>query len=136
MISDYLEAVRKPDQQVNPLFSRLGVEVVRIQPDEAELALTIRRDHLQGAGVVAGGVIAALLDEAMAHAVLAGLEDAQQTATVELSTRYMRTVREGQRVVAYGRVLKRGRRVVTVEAELRMLDGELAAKALASFLVS
>jgi uncharacterized protein (TIGR00369 family) len=135
MPASYLEQVQAPDQRVNNLFRTLGVQVEGVAPDRAELAMTAHEDLLQGAGVLAGGVLATLLDEAMAHVVLANLGQGEHTATVELSVRYLRPVAAGDRLRAVAKVLKPGRRVFSVEAWVERQDGGVAAKAAASFLV-
>jgi uncharacterized protein (TIGR00369 family) len=132
--------VQQPGQAVNPLFARLGVEVLRLEEDGVELALPLAPDLVQGAGVVAGGIVATLLDEAMAHAVMAGLPDAASTATAEMSVRYLRPVPapgegEAPRLMARARALHRGRRVVTAEAEAFQDPDRLNAVAQATFLV-
>lgn len=135
MIKEYLEALQSGDREVNRLFTFLGVEVVAIDPEECVLGLVVQAEFLQGAGVMPGGLSATLLDEAMAHVVMAGLGNGQSTVTVELSVRFLAPVKEGERVTARARVVKRGGRVVTVEAELNKEDGSLAAKSMGSFLV-
>lgn len=135
MIRKYLEALQSGDKEVNRLFTFLGVEVVALDPEECVLGLVVQSEFLQGAGVMPGGLSATLLDEAMAHVVMAGLGAGQSTVTVELSVRFLAPVREGERVTARARVIKRGGRVITVEAELDKEDGSLAAKGMGSFLV-
>lgn len=136
MNSDYLNALRRGDLHLNRLFAFLRVEVVALGPEECVLGLVIRPELLQGAGIMPGGIAATLLDEAMAHVVLAGLQNSQSTATVELSVRFLAPVAEAEHVTARARPLKRGKRVVTVEAELLKGDGTIAAKGMASFLVT
>lgn len=135
MTKEYLEAVVSPDQQVNPLFRFLGVEVVRLDREYAELRCPIGGDLIQGAGMLAGGVLATLADEAMAHAVLARLAQGKRTSTVEMSVRYLRPVFQDEVVTAKAWVLKLGRSIVTTEAEVYDSRNRLAAKAAASFMV-
>ena len=59
------------------------------------LRLACKPEFVQGAGAVAGGVVAALADEAMAHVVLANLAEGQKTATIEMTVRYFRPVLTG-----------------------------------------
>ncbi|WP_316896306.1 PaaI family thioesterase [Pseudodesulfovibrio indicus] len=134
MPKDYLDAVRQEGQTVNPLFAFLGLAVETIEPDRAVLRLPFRPELIQGGGVVAGGILAALLDETMAHAVLAGNKPGHQTTTVSLSVNYLRPARRGQDLTCEARVVKRGGRVLFLEAEVRSGDAE-AARATASFLL-
>ena len=116
MPQKYLEAVREPGQTVNPLFVLLGVDVKHIAPDEARLGLVIKPELVQGAGMAAGGILATLLDETMAHAVLAGNGPGRTTSTVDMNVSYLRPVAPGASLLCRARVRKRGARVVFAEA--------------------
>lgn len=126
--------MQEADQTVNPLFRFLGVEVEEISPGRAVLRLLVKPELIQGAGVAAGGVLATLLDEAMAHAVLAGNAPDQLTTTVDMNVSYLRPVNREATLTCEARVTKRGSRVVFTEATLRA-NGLDAARATASFLI-
>ena len=131
---EYLKKVRQAGQTVNPLFAFLGVEVEEIGPDRAVLRLSVEPQLIQGAGMAAGGVLATLLDETMAHAVLAGNRPGDLTTTVDMNVSYLRPVNKGASLVCEARVTKRGSRVVFAEGVLRS-DGFEAARATATFLI-
>ncbi|WP_285907148.1 PaaI family thioesterase [Pseudodesulfovibrio pelocollis] len=146
MTRKYLEKVCCPDQRVNPLFAFLGIEVEALMPERAMLRLRAKPELVQGAGMIAGGILATLLDEAMAHAVLAGNAPREKTTTVDMNVSYLRPVEEGATLECEARVIKRGRRVVFAEAVLRALGpdesdpdkrgpAQEAAKATATFLL-
>lgn len=135
MTREYLQAVRQPGQIVNPLFGHLGLVLQRLDDSGAELVCHVGPELMQGAGVLAGGILSTLADEAMAHAVLQRLAPDQRTATVEISVRFLRPVHQGDTVTTTATVLKAGRSVVTAEAELRDSRSRLCAKAAASFMV-
>lgn len=134
MVSRYLDAVREPGQTVNPLFAFLGVALKQVGPERAVLELPFRPEFVQGAGAVAGGVMAALADEAMAHVVLANLEDGQQTATIEMAVRYFRpALKSGLTAVAV--LVNKGRRIISAEAVVTDARNRQVAKASGSFFV-
>ncbi len=134
-MKDYLIKLREPNQTVNPLFQYLGVIVQTISPERAILRLPLRHEFTQGAGVVAGGVIATLADESMAHVVVANLDDGQSTATVEMNVRFLRSIIEGE-ISAEAKVVKKGRQIITVSAEVRDQKKSLLADAGASFIIT
>ena len=68
---EYLQEVKKENQTIHKLFGFLGVKVVKISKEKVILSLPLRNDFTQGAGVTAGGVLATLADEEMAHVVIA-----------------------------------------------------------------
>jgi len=133
-MKNYLNKVRESNQTVNPLFRYLGVIVEQVSPEHTVLRLPLRHEFNQGAGVVAGGILATIADEAMAHAVLANLDEGQSTATIEINMRYLRPVKEGE-ITAVARIVKKGRSVITVAAEIRDEKNSLIAVAGASFIV-
>jgi uncharacterized protein (TIGR00369 family) len=134
MLKEYLTLMRTDARRVNPLFGFLGVEVEEISKEKAVLKLPLKREFIQGAGVVAGGVMAALADEAMAHVIIANLEDHQSTTTIEMNLRFFRPIIKGE-MKAVARVVKKGKKVVTVTADVLSGKGELLAQAGASFMV-
>ncbi len=135
MYQHYLSQVGQPGQTVNPLFAFLGVIVEVLEPGRAVLSLKVRPELIQGAGVAAGGILATILDEAMAHAILPTLTETQRCATVELSVRYFAPVKKGDTLTAQARVVKAGKRIVFVEGEVVNSKDEPVARADASFMV-
>lgn len=86
----------------------------------------ILEERFQGwQGVVHGGVIASLLDEAC---IYAGRSLAESLVTAELSVRYRKPVPAGVKVTVRGKVLERRRKVLKAQARLE-IDGDLYAEA-------
>lgn len=138
----YLDEVLRPDQTVNPLFNHLGIRLLHADASRAELALPFRPELLQGGGLVAGGVLATLLDEAMAHAALARLASRQEAhtatpriATVDMHIHYLRAARPGTDLRAEARVVKSGSRVLFIEASVMNPEGQTLVKGEGAFLV-
>ena len=77
-------------------------------------------------GGIQGGMVAAMLDDAMAIAVGLSLEWGQISPTLEMKTSFVAAARPG-RILAEGWVVRRGRSVAFAEAELRAEDGTLLA---------
>lgn len=134
VLERYLESVRQPNQAVNPLFTFLGISVIKIDKDHATLSLTAKPELMQGAGQLAGGILATLLDETMAHAVLGGNNSHQVTTTVDINVTYYRPANKGDELTCTAHVTKRGSRVVFTEATIRNSSLEIAA-ATATFLI-
>jgi len=113
----------------------MGMRVERIDEGEAELALEVRPEHLNLMGALHGGVISSLADTATGVAMHAALDEGWTHATTSLQLTFLAPGALGDRVVAHGRVLKRGRRFGYAEADVRRSDGTLLARAAASFLI-
>ena len=116
-----------------PFAKLLGIEVDSVEPGHAVLSMKLRHEHMRNDAIAHGGVIATLIDSAMAIAIMALLEENERTVTVDLTIHYLRPVPEGS-AKASARVVRAGRRVVTVSAELFDGEGKLAATAISTYL--
>jgi uncharacterized protein (TIGR00369 family) len=105
-----------------------GTAVIRAVPNDGFLNL-----H----GTVHGGWAATVLDTALGCAVVTTLDAGQGTATVELSTRFIRPIFPANGpVLATGTVVNRGRRLVVAEGRIvSEKDGKLLAQATGTWTV-
>ena len=136
-MQQYLKALCETAQKVNPLFTFLGARLTSAEQGQATIVLPVSEHFAQGAGVVAGGILATLADEAMAHAVISLLKGGQYTVTTEMNIRYLRATdpkKEGE-LVATAKVIKAGKTLMTAEAREEDSQGRLLATAGGSFLV-
>jgi uncharacterized protein (TIGR00369 family) len=108
---------------------------LRLQPAAREGRAAVRWTpplHYQGyAGVLHGGIISTILDEAMAHAAISLVGRA---ATAELSLEFLKPVMTGRELEIRAEVRERRRRILIVGAEL-FQDGVLRARGEGKFLV-
>ena len=114
-------------------FARLmGMELVDIRPNEAVIKIEMRDDLRQPSGVLHGGVTATLIDTAMAFAVRTRLEDHEFTATIDLTVHYLRPHTAGT-LSCTARVVRAGKRVLTISADAHNEEGKLIATALSTY---
>ena len=118
-----------------PFAKLLGIEVDASEPGHAVLSMKLRDDLMRNNGIAHGGAIATLIDSAMAIAIMAQLAENERTVTVDLTIHYLRPLSAGT-AKASARVVRAGRRVITVSAELFADDGKLAATAISTYLRS
>jgi acyl-CoA thioesterase len=116
-----------------PFARLLGIELESLEPGHAVLSMKMRDDLKRSGGIAHGGAVASLIDSAMAFAILSLLGDDEQTVTVDLTIHYLRPVSEGS-ARASARVVRAGKRVVTVSAELFDHQDKLAATAISTYL--
>jgi uncharacterized protein (TIGR00369 family) len=116
-----------------PFAKLLGIEVDSVEPGHAVLSMKLRADLMRNNDIAHGGAIATLIDSAMAIAIMAQLAEGERTVTVDLTIHYLRPISEGS-ARASARVVRAGRRVITVSAELFGDDGKLAATAISTYL--
>jgi acyl-CoA thioesterase len=116
-----------------PFARLLGIEIDEVSSGTATLGLTIRKQLTQNHGVVHGGAIASLIDTATAFAIISLLAPGERVTTVDLAISYLRPLTEG-RVTAVARVLRSGKRLFVVSAEVLDKDGKLASTALTTYI--
>lgn len=133
---DYLERIRSTGSEANPFFGLMGIEVESLGEGVAVLRMEARGDMMNGEGWLQGGVFTALADEAMVLAIYSLLEPGERIATITETTSFLAGSQEAT-LYAAGRVIKRGRRVVFAEAEVRTGEPErhLLSRSSAAFAV-
>jgi acyl-CoA thioesterase len=116
-----------------PYAKLLGMEVEHAQAGVATLAFEVRDDLRRNNGIVHGGAIASLIDTATAFAIISLLPAGEQTATVDLTITYLRPLSAG-RATATARVIRAGRRLISLSAEASDHSGKLIATALSTYI--
>lgn len=116
-----------------PYAHLLGIELDEVSEGTATLGMEIRRELTQNHGVVHGGAIASLIDTAMAFAIITLLAPREKVTTVDLTISYLRPLTKG-RATAKARVVRAGRRLFSVSADVFDEDGKLASTALSTYI--
>ena len=115
-------------------FARLiGIELEDVQAGIATLALDVREELKQNHGVVHGGAVASLIDSATAFAVISVLPPDERATTADLTISFLRPLTKG-RARCTAKVLRAGRRLIVVSAELFDNAGNLVATALTTYI--
>lgn len=115
-----------------PLAQMIGMRLTEMRLDEAVIEMEMRDDLSQPSGILHGGVTATLIDTAMAFAVRTRLAPEEPTATIDLTIHYLRPHAEGKcRCIA--KVLRAGKRIFTVSADVMNDDGNLVATAVSTY---
>lgn len=115
-----------------PFAKLIGMRLVGLELDTAVIEIEMRDDLRHPGGILHGGVTATLIDTAMAFAVRTRLPATTPTATIDLTVHYLRPHTDGKfRCTA--RVVKAGKRIFTVSADVHNEQGVLIATAISSY---
>ena len=79
-------------------------------------------------GLVHGGIVTALLDEAMVRALLLEGEFEALMVTAKMEVTFRRATPTGKPVTVVGRIVKQGSSRASAEAEARLADGTVTAQ--------
>jgi uncharacterized protein (TIGR00369 family) len=118
----------------SPFVKHLGMEVLRLDPDIAEVRLPFDPTVTTIADVVHGGALSSLIDTAATAAAWSGagtIESARGT-TVGLTVSFVGPAR-GEDVAATARVARRGKSLVFCDVDVTGGDGALVAKGLVTY---
>lgn len=111
----------------------LGIEIQRVDDEGCVATLKIRPEFYNSIeGVVHGGVTSTLADVAMGHGAAPHVDGVQQSVTVESKINYLAAAK-GDLLIAESRVLKRGAKIIVMEARVTTGEGELVAIALGTY---
>jgi uncharacterized protein (TIGR00369 family) len=101
----------------------MGVTITLATKDEVRAELTVGPEHLQGYGIVHGGVHCGLIESlASIGAALFALPKGQSVVGLENHTSFIRAVRTGSKLRAVSTPVTRGNRTQVWEA--RVIDEE------------
>ncbi len=115
-----------------PYLKLIGMELVDLKDGEAILKLEMRDELRQPQGLLHGGATASVIDTAMAFAVVTKLTNDEKASTVDLNVYYLRPVTKGS-IVCTAKVVKAGKRLFTVSAEVFNDEEKLIATALSTY---
>lgn len=122
-----------PELPTSGIMQMLGGRIDSFGEGVSVMSLTLEEKHMNPNGVVHGGVLTTLMDEATGHAIVTirGLELMAEAphATVDMSVSFLSGARVGEELVCEATTLRLGRSVAFAEAEVRRKDsGDLIAK--------
>lgn len=115
-----------------PYASHLGMELVRLEHDEATVKLSMRDELRQPYGLLHGGATASLIDTATAMAIIGNLDEGEKATTIDLSVHFLRPVSGGE-ISCTAKVVRAGKRIIFLSAEVFDDQGRVIATALSTY---
>lgn len=102
-----------------------------IEGDSVFATFTPTKEHQGFVNVLHGGIISTLLDEAMAHAIIA---QGHRAVTAKLELSFRKPTAIGQPVLINGRIISKKSKLIKATAQINQ-NGQITAEAYADFLV-
>jgi uncharacterized protein (TIGR00369 family) len=109
-----------------PLHRWLGLRLADPADPRAGVDLPVGPNALNNAGLLHGGIVAALLDVASYLRLLPELADGENAVTHDAGCSLMRSVGQGARVLLRADLLRRGRSLAFLRSEATV-DGDVVA---------
>ena len=122
------EFIKHLNANAPPAMQTLGGEVLEFDKENkaAKVRFTAGPSLCNPDDGIQGGFICGMLDAAMANAVFCLLGEVAIVATLEIKVSYLEVSRQGE-LFARGTVIRSGKTITFLEAELRDADGKLLA---------
>jgi len=127
-----LEAGIRARLAANPFIKFMGIAVPQLGRGYARFVLPFKPELANSIGLLQGGAIAALADEAVAFALYSLVPEGETINTVEMKINFLAAVKEGE-ITAVAFIAKRGRTISLGEFEVRQGD-KLVAKGLCTYI--
>jgi acyl-CoA thioesterase len=128
-----LVAGLKEKEKQEPIATFLGMKLVELSPGYARVNMKLRPEHLNFNGMVFGGIIMALADQAFAYGT-------NSLVTPSIATQFnihlISGAGVGDELTAECRVVRSGRRIGVSEMTVTNQDGKLIAKATGTTVVT
>jgi acyl-CoA thioesterase len=130
----YLEKIRSGQKGINPFLDYMGITLVDLKDGYAQSRMQVRPEYLQGAHTMQGGLIVALADETIAHAMMTQLSPDEGLTTVELKSNFLAGVSDGE-LIATATVFKKGQSLVIGDCLVTDNTGKNVCRVSATFLL-
>jgi len=109
-----------------PIASFLKMQLLELSPGYAKVAMKIIPEHENFNGLVFGGIVMAVADQAFAYTV--NSVSCPNIAS-QFNIHFIAAAKVGDELIAEGRVVKSGKRVSIAEMTVTNQEGKLIAKA-------
>ena len=112
-----------------PFVGYCGIEPIESGDGRSRLEVTIERHHGNQMGVAHGGLLMTLLDVCMGSAARSAI--GSNVITVDMQTAFLAPA--SGRLVGQGKVVRAGKSLVFVEADITNAEGELVCRGTSVF---
>jgi acyl-CoA thioesterase len=126
------EAVVRARITNNPFIASMGIQVPTLGMGYAHFVMPFQPGLANSIGLLQGGMIAALADEAVAYALWSLVPEGELISTVEMKINFLAPVRQGP-IEAKACIAKRGRTISLGEVEV-WEQAQLVAKGLFTYI--
>jgi acyl-CoA thioesterase len=116
----------KLEAEKEPIASFLKMRLVELSPGSAKVAMKLRPEYINFNGLVFGGIVMALADEAFAYASNTVITP---NVASQFNIHFIAGAQKDDELIAECKVVKSGKRVCISEMAVTNQEGKLIAKA-------
>ena len=121
--------LHKPQLQIKQSFTKqtimglIGAELSRVEPGMIEITLPYRADLAQQHGYLHAGIVTTIADSACGYAAYSLMPPNSEVLSVEFKVNLLRPAK-GEKFLAVAEVVKAGKTLTVVRADVFGVDGE------------
>ncbi len=123
----------KVKEKDEPIAACLKMKLVELKPGYSKIKMTLAPEHLNFNGMVFGGIIMSIADQAFAYATNSLV---MPSIATQFNIHLISGANVGDELTAEGRVIKSGRRIGVTEMTVTNQTGKLIAKATGTTVVT
>lgn len=131
---DYIRLLLEGKAPPAPVMELVGFSLKSAERGHAVVEFEADERHHNPGGTLHGGVLCDVADGAMGFAFASTLEEGETFTTVELKIQFLKAIHK-DKLRAEGRVVKRGRTLSYIEADVTDGEGNLVARASSTVVV-
>ena len=121
-------------QDNNGIVKALGMQLRILDAGYVTYTLNVQNKHLATPGFVHGGVLTTMLDATMgAGALTLVAEQEQVVSTIEMQVNFLMSAKINETLVCTSTLIRKGRKVIFMKAEIRNEQNQLVAVSNGSF---
>ncbi|MEF3311052.1 PaaI family thioesterase [Paenibacillus sp. GYB004] len=129
------ELIRKLEEAARGTFwDDIGCVLEFVAPGKTIVSLEVQSRHLNGIGILHGGVHASLLDNAMGITAIVA-RPGEKVVTTNLNLHYLSPLRPGK-VTVTAELIHQSRKILTVQGKIEDAQGNLGSWGVGSFRAS
>ncbi len=111
----------------------LGGRLISANYGSIQYEFQVRQNMLNLTGTLHGGIATAMMDDLMGITIFS-LGETNFFASVSMQTHFLRPVPLNEKVVVTSNVIKHGRKIITIEVDLKLSNGKIAAKSISDLI--
>jgi len=134
MIKDNISKLLHLFNEKAPLAKYFGMKLSFSKDGNAQIDLPYNPNLNHALGAIHGGIYATMLDNAGWFTAAANLEKLSWVATSDLSVRFLESVKKTS-LKAKGKIIKKGKRLITTEMQLYDSKEKLVGHATGTFVI-
>jgi acyl-CoA thioesterase len=111
-------------EKTEPIASFLGLQLIELSPGHARVAMDMKPEYINFNGMVFGGIISAVADQAFAYATNSVITP---NVASQFNIHFIASAAAGDRLTAECHVMKSGKRVCISEIKVTNQEGRTIA---------